>query len=171
MTNIQLHHLHRAAPGKYFARSLGRFPQNHEEKIANRHTVAMRQCTKKHPPPPLVKVIFDGFFVTTKIQLHYLERTAPCKFFLRCLGPLPQTDEEKLQTGLLWPCAQEKPHPYKSDFRPFFRAMTNTTSPSGGRSPCKFFVCSLGPLPQTVVEKFQTGLLWPCASAQKGKHS
>ena len=51
MTNIQLHHLHRAAPGKKFPRSLGPFSINHEEKIAKRHTVAMREYTKKQPHP------------------------------------------------------------------------------------------------------------------------
>ena len=43
---------------KFFVRSLGPLPQTHEEKIANGHTVPMRQCTKKST---LIKVIFDRF--------------------------------------------------------------------------------------------------------------
>ena len=37
------------------------------------------------------------------------------------------------------------PPPYKSDLRWFLRYDENTTSLSGARSPCKFFVRSLGP--------------------------
>ena len=128
--------------------------------------------------PTLIKVISDRFFEQWRIPFT-IWRAQPLQIF--CVGT-PSPDRcGKIPNRLTVACASAQKvwapgenlrlgggsAPQKWFFDVFSYNDENTTWPSGPRSPCWFFCSFLAPPADSMRKKLQTGILWPCASAQK----